>query len=557
MPRTGDIIAIDAERFVLEDGLGVPGEGAKGGFGVVHAARRLDAEGRPAGPPLAIKLIDRGKVREYGLNAGLSAAAARQRFIASLNTEITTLKALQRHHGRLEAVRIVDLVHSGLMTFEDEPDHPYPALVMARCGPSLAHIATAGEADPAFLLRRRLLTRQGILDLLADMARALAAIDAIAPEGRRMVHRDVKPQNILERNGRFSLIDFGSTKAFFDHGTGSVGGITLSYAAPELWPVLTGRPGSGEDTFRVVPTKVDVYALGMTLAFVLTRTIPWRQKSLDRPHDGEILDTAFRRLLRRAIDALPADPATTTGETTVLPGPAAAPAAPPGFGDGLEDLLAAMVRVSRSDRPDVQEIGRRVKALRSLPPASPAAAAGCLPAPSQPQPQPQPRSRPRSRPRSVLAMALGGLAVAVTGLATAAPARPVLSLGVVPPLGAAGLARWSGVADAPARPLCGPSRHGGAALPAGEWIVATVDVSAPGWLSGRPEITGTIRPAEGTDRPLACVPLGRARDRWQCAGETRGLPAGEAALHVRAAGTHGDLIRVVRIAAGQADCPAS
>ncbi len=84
---------------------------------------------------------------------------------------------------------------------------------------------------------------------------------------RGVLHRDVKPQNILiDRHGKAKLADFGSAKldgqATMTHTGGVVG--TLSYLAPEI---LQGRRPDA---------RSDVYALGLTLYYALTGGLPPR-----------------------------------------------------------------------------------------------------------------------------------------------------------------------------------------------------------------------------------------------------------------------------------------
>lgn len=92
-----------------------------------------------------------------------------------------------------------------------------------------------------------------------------AAYNAAGPDGHpmRIVHRDVKPANLLvTRDGEVKVVDFGiATGAFED---GSVDGEfmgTPGYIAPE-------RRNGGADT-----PAVDVYALGATLFVLLTGKI--------------------------------------------------------------------------------------------------------------------------------------------------------------------------------------------------------------------------------------------------------------------------------------------
>src|SRR5829696_9105148 len=96
-----------------------------------------------------------------------------------------------------------------------------------------------------------------------------AALDAA--HGRGLVHRDVKPANVLVANGtplHVFLTDFGLTKR-----TSSQSGLTktglfvgtLDYAAPEQ---IQGWP---------VDARADVYALGCVLFEMLTGRPPFRR----------------------------------------------------------------------------------------------------------------------------------------------------------------------------------------------------------------------------------------------------------------------------------------
>jgi DNA-binding beta-propeller fold protein YncE/predicted Ser/Thr protein kinase len=119
---------------------------------------------------------------------------------------------------------------------------------------------------------RKLIDREGPLEpgravhLLGQVAEALDAAHAAG-----IVHRDVKPHNILVEGERAYLSDFGLAKAYAETGSGSGTSIvgTVEYMAPEQW--------RGE---RVGPTA-DVYALGCVLYEALTGIVPYARKESD------------------------------------------------------------------------------------------------------------------------------------------------------------------------------------------------------------------------------------------------------------------------------------
>jgi DNA-binding beta-propeller fold protein YncE/predicted Ser/Thr protein kinase len=137
---------------------------------------------------------------------------------------------------------------------------------------------------------RRLIDREGPLepgraiDLLGQVADALDAAHAAG-----IVHRDVKPHNVLIDGERAYLSDFGLAKDF-EAGGGSSASIvgTVEYMAPEQW--------RGE---RVGP-PADVYSLGCVLYEALTGIVPYARKESDAEPElpqgiGEVIERAVDR----------------------------------------------------------------------------------------------------------------------------------------------------------------------------------------------------------------------------------------------------------------------
>ena len=129
--------------------------------------------------------------------------------------------------------------------------------------PNVITVYDAGEEDGLLYLAmqyiagtdlRRLLELEGPLEparMVSILAQVAGALDAA--HGHDLVHRDVKPANVLVDIDRAYLGDFGLTKRF--DATGGLTGVgqivgTVQYLAPEQ---IEGNPTDG---------RTDLYALG-------------------------------------------------------------------------------------------------------------------------------------------------------------------------------------------------------------------------------------------------------------------------------------------------------
>jgi eukaryotic-like serine/threonine-protein kinase len=119
-----------------------------------------------------------------------------------------------------------------------------------------------GENLKELLVRSGRLSVQRTLELSLEIARGLAFA-----HDHGLVHRDVKPQNVLlNGDGKAKVTDFGIARSRdVDHGvtlTGTVLG-TSNYIAPEQ---ATGQP---------VDAQTDVYSLGVVLYELLAGDVPF------------------------------------------------------------------------------------------------------------------------------------------------------------------------------------------------------------------------------------------------------------------------------------------
>jgi serine/threonine protein kinase len=161
---------------------------------------------------------------------------------------------LARERMRREVQAVRALTHANIVAvFDFLEEGPWSFIVMEYvAGPDLqVRVGDRGVLDPDAAVR-----------IGRDIAAALTAAHR-----RGILHRDVKPQNILlDPDGRARLTDFGSAKLDGQLGmtaTGALAG-TLAYTAPE---VLAGRRGDA---------RADVYALGLTLYYAVTGELPER-----------------------------------------------------------------------------------------------------------------------------------------------------------------------------------------------------------------------------------------------------------------------------------------
>ena len=151
-----------------------------------------------------------------------------------------------------------------------------PKLAASLDHPHVVPIHEAGEHDGQLYLAMRFVEGSDLRTLLKSedglpLARALAILaevaDALDAAHRRgLVHRDVKPANVLvDEDGHAYLTDFGVTLQLGDATeTGNIVG-TLDYIAPEQ---IRGEKVDG---------RADVYALGCVLHQCVTGAAPFHR----------------------------------------------------------------------------------------------------------------------------------------------------------------------------------------------------------------------------------------------------------------------------------------
>jgi eukaryotic-like serine/threonine-protein kinase len=148
-------------------------------------------------------------------------------------------------------------------------------------------------------------TIEALLAALGDIARALASIEG------KMVHGDLKPENVLRNNGVWCLADFGPSACRLSLSQRGEYSLTPAYAAPEQW---RGLP---------ITDRTDMYAFGI-IAFELLNGL--------RPFPGPTPKEYRQQHLYQ-----------TAPQVIGMPGPLAA-------------LVARCVRKRPSGRPAASEV---------------------------------------------------------------------------------------------------------------------------------------------------------------------------------------------------------
>ena len=213
------------ENGVLIEGYRIDRLIGEGGMGVVYECTQLSLDRK-----VALKLL----TAELSADAGF-----RERF---------------RHEARIQGA----MDHPNIVTVHEAGESEYGLFIAMELirGATLKDLIVGRELDAGRTLR--------ILSQVAD------ALDSAHEAG--LIHRDIKPHNILVRAGRRDhafLADFGVTKVRGGTNLTKTGHFvgTVDYMAPEQ---IRGEPATRE---------TDIYALGTVLYECLSGAVPFPKDS--------------------------------------------------------------------------------------------------------------------------------------------------------------------------------------------------------------------------------------------------------------------------------------
>jgi len=235
--------------------------------------------------------------------------------------------------------------------------------------PHILALIDSGEADGLLFyvmpfvqgetLRARLAReRQLPVDESVRLAREVAsALDYAHRQG--VIHRDVKPENILLHDGSALVADFGISLAVSAAGGPRMTQTGLSLGTPQY---MSPEQAMGE---RTIDARADIYALGAVTYEMLAGEAPFTGPSVqaivarvitEQPRKLSVqrrsVPPAVEGAVMRALEKLPADrfgSAKEFGDALVAPAPAAAAGAPlptaPARGRGAMAAVAAVTAI--------------------------------------------------------------------------------------------------------------------------------------------------------------------------------------------------------------------
>jgi serine/threonine-protein kinase len=226
---------------------------------------------RPTAPGLADDDVVSIRLPEIGEEL----AGYRVEALAGRGGMGVVFRAEHLHLGRVVALKVLTADLAGNRSFRQR--FIREAQTAARLDhPNIVPVFDAGESDGLLYIAMKYidgvdlgnvldaedrLSPQRTVELLADIADALDIA-----HGAGLVHRDVKPGNVLVDNARSYLTDFGLTKRIASRTALTAAGRTVGTAA-----YLAPEQIRGQD----VDARTDLYAFGCVLYECLTGDVPF------------------------------------------------------------------------------------------------------------------------------------------------------------------------------------------------------------------------------------------------------------------------------------------
>jgi hypothetical protein len=250
-----------------------------------------------------------------GVDVGLNRRVA-VKILSERHKDSNELRARFTREGRAVAAiqhpNVVQVFATG--NFQDRP---YIAMELLE-GTDLASVVDSQGALPA-------------LDAAKAILDAARGLNAAAKAG--LIHRDVKPSNlVLLSDGRVKVTDFGLAKPVDPGSEPSLTALGVVVGTPDY---IAPEQARGE----TIDERVDIYALGGTLYFLLTGIPPFRTGT---PAEDKYLKVVARHLKNPPPDARERNPQADPE---------------------LSELAKQMMSKKPAERPDYAALIRRLDAI--------------------------------------------------------------------------------------------------------------------------------------------------------------------------------------------------
>jgi eukaryotic-like serine/threonine-protein kinase len=219
---------------------------------VIGGRYRLDAEIGRGGMSTVYRAFDTVLERPVAIKL-------MHREIATDSDQLERFRREARSVAQLNHPHVVTVIDAG----EEPPDDSEPDGATGRPYIVLEYID--GET------LKHLIRREGQLEIPQAIAYAIEIARALgAAHERQIVHRDVKPHNVLiSEEGGAKITDFGIARTLTEEGLTMAGRVlgTTDYVSPEQ---ALGQPVTGQS---------DLYSLGVVLFEMLTGDVPFHGSS--------------------------------------------------------------------------------------------------------------------------------------------------------------------------------------------------------------------------------------------------------------------------------------
>lgn len=219
---------LQVNQYILENKIG------KGSYGIVYSARDTEV-----GERRAVKVFNKKQMKRQFLGKHTS--------LHVLRNEIETMSALS-HPNIIRTYEVIESEHK---------NNVYFVLELAANG-SMSEVCPMSE-----------------LDAWTYFTQLISAVDYLHNEAK-VVHRDIKPQNLLlDSDFKLKLVDFGTAQSIRIKETLTNVSGTHAFMAPEL--VTNAKPFDGR--------ALDVWAAGVTLYYFVEGCTPFSSRKIPKLYE--------------------------------------------------------------------------------------------------------------------------------------------------------------------------------------------------------------------------------------------------------------------------------